>query len=956
MRTPHSLSSTGQILPRYQYLALLQAAIRASEFRFAREAALTWLAAFPGDLEAGLLYAEALMGENHPRQALTILEGLCQVDPEFLSAQELQLAARRACELPVVPDTLTSVAALGGQLAGQKTIADSPISFSPLAGENVSRDTIAAWGRLLYQARQAIQQNAYDQAEQLVRQILAADPPTPLVAVTHLQVLEAAGQAPLQARRSLAELYHRRWPDCLPCTLLLADWLMQSGESEQAVTLLHEVSARDIGGQIARRLWGQNHPYAALWPENLEAAVKIAIPAAVAASLGWNQLPAGGGGPDDTGGKSVEIAASGRPDPASPDPSEPLATEPEPDPAGSGPTPAGAVIQEKAFQECQPVTEGPVLDQPAPDGIPVLMVREIEPGTSPAPAESLRSVQDELERLAAQLNHVGVMRQDGRFPIYVIFSVRSKLAALYGQQALESLEAELKQLVETCRSRPGWGAMLFLADDPAFTAPFGIKPARPGDPWGLKLALVDLDAALAKRGEMIGAVLIVGGPEIVPFHHLPNPVDDDDLDVASDNPYATRDENYFIPEWPVGRLPGGAGNDPGLLIKTLRRIHTQHAAPARPANWYALLWEKLTSWLRPSRPGGRRSFGYTAAVWRQASLSVFRPIGEPRSMLVSPPWGVNGSAGHVPSGKLTEIPTPIPFAKLGYFNLHGLADAAEWYGQRDPADRQEGPDYPVALRPQDVGTVDYQKDSCGPQVVFSEACYGGHILGKPFDKTMALSFLAAGTQAIAGSTSMAYGSVSTPLIAADLLGHSFWNYLRDGLAAGEALRRAKIHLAREMHDRQGYLDGEDQKTLISFVLYGDPLAQPLGRAHRPKAIVRSLKPPAPIKTICDRVSEPGNGQAVPGEVLTYVKHVVAQYLPGMEDAQLTYSHERAECHATGHLCPTGQIKARAPINHPPQRQLVTLSKQVRLAGHTHPHYARLTLDGQGKLVKLVISR
>ncbi len=36
--------------------------------------------------------------------------------------------------------------------------------------------------------------------------------------------------------------------------------------------------------------------------------------------------------------------------------------------------------------------------------------------------------------------------------------------------------------------------------------------------------------------------------------------------------------------------------------------------------------------------------------------------------------------------------------------------------------------------------------------------------------------------------------------------------------------------------------------------------------------------------------------------------------------------------------------------------LVTLSKQVRRSGEVHPEIARLTLDEQGKLLKLVVSR
>jgi len=50
---------------------------------------------------------------------------------------------------------------------------------------------------------------------------------------------------------------------------------------------------------------------------------------------------------------------------------------------------------------------------------------------------------------------------------------------------------------------------------------------------------------------------------------LPNPTDDSDINVPSDNPYATIDENYFIQQWPVGRLPDERGNDAGYLLEQL---------------------------------------------------------------------------------------------------------------------------------------------------------------------------------------------------------------------------------------------------------------------------------------------------------------------------------------------------------------------------------------------------
>jgi hypothetical protein len=40
----------------------------------------------------------------------------------------------------------------------------------------------------------------------------------------------------------------------------------------------------------------------------------------------------------------------------------------------------------------------------------------------------------------------------------------------------------------------------------------------------------------------------------------------------------------------------------------------------------------------------------------------------------------------------------------------------------------------------------------------------------------------------------------------------------------------------------------------------------------------------------------------------------------------------------------------------PQRRIVILSKEVNGELHVHHHYARLTLDDQNRLVKLVVSR
>ena len=945
MTLPLNLPPSARPMPRHLFLRLAQAAVHLGHTRFTRQACLTWLAAYPGDLPVNLLYALTLLQEGRPEQARPVLARLCQADPEYLEAIQACLEAeKRLCvqseSQPKSRSRTTSgpristseaqgwVIALGGETDVERAPMDSPPPQ-----ETADTD----WSQKVRQARQALEANAgigesnlnLEQAETALHSALANNSSTPLVGVTHLRVLKAMG-SPAESIRSLAEFYRERWPDCLQFQMILAEALVEAGRDDEGVALLHQAAARDITGQVATRLWGRGHAYRALWPERLELVLDMPIPAPVAAALGWNQLP--------DGSSTTTVPEANDMPPAVPAVQSFAKSLDSPPPLKTNPTPAEADPQE--------------LDE------------KLRPIFIAIP-ETLRSVQAELEKVAGRLHQPDLARSDGRFPVYVVMTTRRGLETQYGSQ-VPAIELEMQRLIQAVQARRDWRAMLFYADEGLSSE---VRAARPTDPWALKLAITDLDAYLGRKGEMIGAVLIVGGPEVVPFHHLPNPVDDADDYVPSDNPYATRDENYFVPEWPVGRLPGGTSKDPGALLGLLKSLTERQTALARstrggsPAWWMALL-----NWLLRRQDSSlptkhkRPSFGYSAAAWRNASQMVFRPIGEANALRISPPLGASA----------------LPSGRLAYFNLHGLEDAVEWYGQSESSAQDgSGPgspgenssEYPVAVRPEDIINSGH-----APEVVFSEACYGAHILGKTIEEALALKFLQAGSQAVVGSTCTAYGSISTPLTAADFLGQAFWNSLKQGSPAGEALRRAKVSLAREMHRRQGYLDGEDQKTLISFVLYGDPLAQPLGQVRQTKGpyrptMRRPLRPPRGVKTVCDRTRQEDQDNPVPQEVVEYVKSIVEQYLPGMEGAQVALSHEHTDCTLDVHQCPTGQLlvksqgKSAVPSTQTPavepsmlNHRVVILSKEVSGAVHVHHHYARITLDEQNRLVKLVVSR
>ena len=348
--------------------------------------------------------------------------------------------------------------------------------------------------------------------------------------------------------------------------------------------------------------------------------------------------------------------------------------------------------------------------------------------------------------------------------------------------------------------------------------------------------------------------------------------------------------------------------------------------------------------LRGKRPTVETSFGYTASGWRRASLAVFSKIGSARRLRISPPLTAAEFNG------LSLGP-----ARYGYFNLHGIADGPAWYGQRDPTFPADYPHFPVALRPEDVGAW-----GATPEVVFTEACYGALIENKKPQTSLALKFLASGTQMLVGSSCIAYGGINSSLEAADLLALLFWQELMSGRSGGGALQQAKLSFACRLDERQGYLDGEDQKTLISFSYYGDPTLPALpssfvARTHRKaKQHWHELTECPP--TICARGATVERVEVVPEEVLNQVRERVSRYLPGMEHAQMAVKRQRPclgkDCQNQCANCHPG-AKGFVSIGG---KMVFSLSKTIQVDGEHHHQLVRATVDDEGQLLKLAVSK
>jgi len=869
-------------LDRYRFLTILKAADECEEYQFAKQAEMLWLVNYSGDLFVQYHQALTYFRLGKKTRAVELLEGLLELDPTFIEPLwtliDIKSPSNQRAQYQVLLRYLTHKSKPG----------------------NLSEN----WLSYLWDSREAFDRKDYPQATDLIHKSLVENPPSPLPAILHLKIINKMDSQ--EILNNLCEIYYQQWPKCLQINVIKAISEMAQGKESEAVERLHWVAAQDNAGQVIQQLMGTNHRFLKLWQEKFEIYFDLPIPAAISAHLGWNQLQSG----------QIEK------------PEFKQASEPVPNFGAE----SNDVTQELRISIAKEINGDKDVNL-EPD--PIIATEPVDYANQ----ADFEEIQKVFAKLAKRLKKPDLERSDNRFPLYVILSSRKQLESNYGPNTTGVIDEELERLTSLIQTLPDWGALRFYPDDAKQMAELGLKPCLASDAWQVKLSLADLDKALVKKGEMIGAVLIVGGPEIIPFHHLPNPTFDNDLDVPSDNPYATIDDNYFIPQWPVGRLPGETGSDAGLLLTQIRALIFRYEKRSKYAKPGLFNLSSVGDWFRQLFSGinskQKKSLGYTAEIWRKASADVYKTVGKVNELQLSPPFHseslpLNNHLGY----------------RLGYFNLHGIKDGPYWYGQKDFSSESSGPDYPIALSPNM-----FNENSRSPNLIVSEACYGANIHQKRYQDALSLKCLDSGTSSFVGSTCVAYGSVMPPLIAADFLAESFWRQAVQGYPVGYALMEAKLKLAEEMVRVQGFLDGEDQKTILSFVLFGDPLAAYDGIQKMPKPLFRIKSHPAP-KTISDSDMEPASDETkLPKNVNREVKKAVEKYLPGLQNAQMHINKSPSE--SGDHLNESSTVTKTADS----ERYVVTLKKsyeQDQLA--PHHHYARLTFDKKGKLVKFATSR
>ncbi len=138
---------------REKYLALVAAAIKVGNIPFGRDAVLYWLGNYPGDLQAGLLYAQILLNENRYEQAIQVIRGLLKVDPEYVMASSTMVEAVRTNDIIESGKKKKSKQKIK-EFQVLRSVAESNLLA---LGEEFSKDAeILPWGLPLYEARQAL--------------------------------------------------------------------------------------------------------------------------------------------------------------------------------------------------------------------------------------------------------------------------------------------------------------------------------------------------------------------------------------------------------------------------------------------------------------------------------------------------------------------------------------------------------------------------------------------------------------------------------------------------------------------------------------------------------------------------------------------------------------------------------------------------------------------------------
>jgi Peptidase family C25 len=397
-------------------------------------------------------------------------------------------------------------------------------------------------------------------------------------------------------------------------------------------------------------------------------------------------------------------------------------------------------------------------------------------------------------------------------------TVRGLLERKYDAAALKTIDRAVKGWIAADANR-GFRTIHVALDDAAAMKALGV-PAVKGKATAGKVKRT-IDALWARLTP--DYLVLFGGQDIVPSFVVANPsydpAGDDDKAVPTDNPYASSSPfraktraSYLVPDRVVGRIPDMlVDGDPAWLLEYLS---TAAGSTPGEASVY------------------RDAYAICCDTWKHAGAACVEYLGKPASLLLVSPPEADSSA--TAKKRLSS--------RLHMIKCHGSPLDPQFYGQKGNA-------YPVALFSATL------KPRLKPgTLVAAMCCYGAQVYSPsdpaatvPGEWPLASTYLRKGAPGFAGSTMIAWVGVSE-MMCADWIVAGYLKGVLGGASIGRAFLEAKQDYVRWINQQGHAPDLADEKTLIEFVLLGDPSIHPVSAAV-PAAAART-----PAHTLAARPS------------------------------------------------------------------------------------------------------
>lgn len=376
-------------------------------------------------------------------------------------------------------------------------------------------------------------------------------------------------------------------------------------------------------------------------------------------------------------------------------------------------------------------------------------------------------------------------------------TVKQRLERKYDATALKQINRAVANWVAADAQR-GIRTVHVAVDDATGMGALGAAPIS-GKPTAAKIKRAVDD--LWKRLNPDYLVLF-GGDDILPMFVVTNPSydpgGDDDKQVPTDNPYASsssfrawKRSSYLVPDRVVGRIPDMVSDSsPAWFIDYLA---TAMSWTSQPASVYA------------------DAYAICCDAWKGAGAACTQYIGAPAASLSISPPATDTSAA---------VQSALS-ARLHMVKCHGAQLDPKFYGQK-------GNNYPVAL-----ASATLKRRLRPPTVAAAMCCYGAQVYS-PDDPAatdtgewpLASTYLRKGGLGFMGSTMIAWVGVSQ-MMCADWIVAGYLKAVLGGASLGRAFLESKQDYVRWINQQGHAPDIADEKTLIEYVLLGDPSIHPV---------------------------------------------------------------------------------------------------------------------------------